>query len=225
MSTPAFKFRAFTSLLTFFSFLISFISGIILYFTPRGKIAHWTHWTFWGLDKDMWSALHINSSLIFFIIVVCHFVYNRKALFRYFNKQTNHAFEFKTELTIASVISLFIILGTLLNLEPFKTIIKWNNNIKLRWTVGTRVQLPIPHTEDLTVSEFCEQLSIPKSIFKQKMQQSGWSFNHYEETIKIIAQRNGISPAQLYDRINRTGRNRQEQSSGRRGNSNRSSRW
>lgn len=82
-----FKFRGFTSFLMFFSFLISLVSGIVLYFPPQGKIAHWTHWTFWGLDKEMWGFLHINSSLVFFVIAILHLYYNWKVLFCYAKKK------------------------------------------------------------------------------------------------------------------------------------------
>ena len=129
MPKTKFRFRGFTSLLMFFSFLISLISGIVLYFPPQGKIAHWTHWTFCGLDKEMWGALHINSSLIFFIIAVFHLYYNWKVIVRYVKKRAEMAFNLKYEFLFAVVISVYIIMATLLNIEPFKTVIKWNDDI------------------------------------------------------------------------------------------------
>ncbi|MCI0513567.1 DUF4405 domain-containing protein [candidate division KSB1 bacterium] len=198
---PKFKFRGFTSLLMFFSFLISLISGIVLYFPPQGKIANWTHWTFWGLEKEMWGALHINASLIVFLIVILHLYYNWKILFRYVKKKAELAFNLKLELFTAAALSLFIILATLYNLEPFRTIIKWNNDIKNYWVTQAQTQPPIPHAEDLTVTEFCEQLSIPLENFRQHMNQQGWKFNGSEDKIIEIAARNGISPAAIYNLV------------------------
>lgn len=196
---PKFKFRGFTSLLMFFSFLISLISGIILYFPPQGKIANWTHWTFWGLDKEMWGALHINSSLIVFIIFMLHLYYNWKVLFRYIKKKAALAFNLKLELFTAAALSLFIILATLYNIEPFRSIIKWNDDIKNYWAAQAQAQPPIPHAEDLTVTNFCEQLNIPLEKFEQQMNQQGWKFDSAKDKIIDIAQRNGVSAAKIYN--------------------------
>ncbi len=209
-----FKFRGFTSLLMFFSFLISLISGIVLYFPPQGKIAHWTHWTFWGLDKDMWGALHINSSLIFIIIAVLHLYYNWKVLWRYIKKKAELAFNLKLELFIAAVLSLFIILATLYNIEPFRTIIKWNNDIKNYWAAQAQAQPPIPHAEDFTVVEFCERLNIPIEKFQQQMNRQGWKFDRLEDKIKDISKRNGISPAEIHNLLKAPGKNMQGQEAG-----------
>jgi len=51
MAIINFRWRGFTTLLTAFSFIISLVSGIVLYFTPQGKIANWTYRTFLGLNK------------------------------------------------------------------------------------------------------------------------------------------------------------------------------
>ena len=167
-----FKFRGFYSLLMFFSFLISLISGIVLYFPPQGKIAHWTHWTFWGLDKDMWGALHINSSLLFFIIAILHLYYNWKVLWRYIKKKAELGLNLKVELLISVIISIFIIAATIYNIEPLRTIIKWNDDIKNYWASQVEAQPPIPHAEDFTVVEFCEQFDISLQNFKQRMKYS-----------------------------------------------------
>jgi len=209
-----FKFRGFTSLLMFFSFLISLISGIVLYFPPQGKIAHWTHWTFWGLDKDMWGALHINSSLIFFIIVILHLYYNWKVLWRYIKKKAELAFNLKFEFLISFIISIFIIVATIYNIEPFRTIIKWNNDIKNFWAAQAEAQPPIPHAEDFTVVEFCEQFDISLQDFQQRFNQQGLQFDSSEDKIKDIAEGNGISPAEIYNLVKAPDKSMQGQGAG-----------
>lgn len=205
-----FKFRGFTSFLLFFSFLISLISGIVLYFPPQGKIAHWTHWTFWGLDKEMWAALHINSSLVFFIIVGLHLYYNWKVLFRYAKQRAVKALNLKIELLTAVAFSLFIIFATIFRIEPFQSIIRWNDQIKTYWAAQAQAQPPIPHAEDLTVMEFCEQLNIPFESFQHTAREQGWEIDHSQEKIKDLAARHGISPSAIYNHLIKPPGNRQE---------------
>ncbi len=192
-----FRFRGFVSLLNTFSFIISLISGIVLYFTPQGKIAHWTNWTYWGLDKETWGALHINSSLIFFIIAVFHIYYNWRAITGYIYSRFKKAMNLKLELALALVFSLFIIWASVADIQPFATIIRWNTDIKDYWAYEAENQPPIPHAEEMTVTEFCKQINLDIERFEQSMQRHNWKFSP-EQTIKTIAQNNNISPADIY---------------------------
>jgi len=198
MAKATFKFRGFTSLLSTFSFLISLVSGIVLYFTPQGKIAHWVHWTFWGLDKETWSALHINSSLIFFIIIIFHIYYNWKLLIGYIKKRAQMAFNLKAETLTALLISLFVIVASLYNIQPFGTIIKWNEDIKDYWAAKADAEPPIPHAEAMTVTEFCEKLNIPIERFENRAKQYNWKVLSNDDTIKDIAKRSNIAPSEIY---------------------------
>ena len=46
-----FRTKGFVSLLLALTFLVASFSGVILYLTPRGRVANWTGWTMLGLDK------------------------------------------------------------------------------------------------------------------------------------------------------------------------------
>jgi len=198
MYQPKFRFRGFTALLTAFSFLISLVSGIILYFTPQGKIAHWSNWTFWGLDKDTWAALHINSSLIFFMMAFIHIYYNWTPLIGYIKKKAKMALNLKLELLVSLLLSFFMVLASLYDWQPFSSIIKWNTDIKDYWARNEAAQPPIPHAEEMSVTEFCQQMNIPVDVFQKKLAQNGWVVQDLNETLDQIARRNGISPAELY---------------------------
>lgn len=199
MANIKFRFRGFTTLFLFFSFLISLASGIVLYFVPQGKIARWIHWTFLGLDKEMWEAIHFNSSLVFFILAIFHISNNWNTLVRYIRKKTEMAFNLKYEFFTSLLFSIFIIWGTILNIQPFKAFIQWNDDIKDYWASSAESQPPIPHAEEMTVLEFCEQFKIPNDVFQKKLSQKGWAYLGANETIEDLAKRNGISPADIYD--------------------------
>jgi hypothetical protein len=192
-----FYFRGFVSLLTAFSFIISLISGIVLYFTPQGKIANWTHWTFWGLDKHTWGALHINSSLVFFLVVIFHIYYNWKIIVRYLKKRAQMAINLKVELVIVTLISIFMVVASLHGYQPFGKIIQWNEDIQNYWARRANDQPPIPHAEDFTVVEFTNRLNISMEHFKERMQKHNWQYQK-EQTIAQIAEKNEISPADIY---------------------------
>ena len=58
-----FHWRGFFSLLLFASFTLLAVSGIVLYFSPKGRVANWTGWTVLKLYKEEWSSVHIVLAL------------------------------------------------------------------------------------------------------------------------------------------------------------------
>lgn len=197
MAKVSFRIRGFITLLTASSFLISLVSGIILYFTPQGRVANWTHWTFWQLDKETWAAMHINSSLIFFLIIFFHIYNNWKTLTFYIRRKVSEVAGLKLELIVTLILSFFIVVASIYNLQPFGKIIQWNDDIKNYWANKASAEPPMPHAELLTVTEFSAKLNIPLETFQKKLSDKGWDFAE-NETILQIAERNQISPADLY---------------------------
>ncbi len=51
MEKKEFNGKGFVSLLTFGSFLIMTVTGLVLYFVPHGRVAYWVDWKLLGLTK------------------------------------------------------------------------------------------------------------------------------------------------------------------------------
>ena len=83
------------------------------------------------------------------------------------------ALHLKWELFTAFAFSCFILVATLYNREPFRTVIRWNNAIKEHWAAQAQAQPPIPHAEELTAVEYCEQLNLSMDFFQQAVQRRG----------------------------------------------------
>ncbi|MCC6028529.1 MAG: hypothetical protein DSO01_04770 [Archaeoglobi archaeon] len=62
---------------TIFGFL-SLITGLILYFWPRGPRAGWI--VLYGLDKQTWGEIHTYLSLISILAILIHLIVNRKSI-------------------------------------------------------------------------------------------------------------------------------------------------
>jgi len=56
LSRKGFNWRGFTSLLLAAGFLILAGSGLVLYASPRGRVANWTDWEVLGLTKHEWGG-------------------------------------------------------------------------------------------------------------------------------------------------------------------------
>jgi len=191
-----FRFRAFVSLLTAFSFIAIAITGIVLYITPPGRVANWTNWTFWGLSKEQWSALHICTSTLFLIVSLLHIWLNIKPLINYFINKAKDASSLRFEWIAALVVCGVVIGGSLKPFWPFRSLLDLNERIKLSWGQPQQAA-PIPHAELLTIAELAEQANIDVETILERLQ------NHNIEAIETdvfgdIAELQNMSPNELY---------------------------
>jgi hypothetical protein len=128
-----FSAKGFTSLLLACSFLVMGVSGILLYVTPRGRLANWTDWTLFGLGKEGWAAVHIMGSLLFLIVAAVHLTLNWTMFWGYVKKKAVAGLNLKREMALAAAITAAIVAGTLYGLPPFSTVVAWRHEIKDYW--------------------------------------------------------------------------------------------
>ena len=196
-----FNSRSLISLLTAFSFLIMSISGLVLFFVPPGRIAHWIDWRFLGLTKSHWGDLHITTSLLFILAGLWHIVNNWRALLNHFRDRASRALVIKRELVLAAVLTVFITVGTLTGLPPITAILDLNNWAKNAWVSGPQDEPVVSHAELLSLKNFAQKIGVDTDQAIQALTASGLRIGGSEEKLGDIAKLNAVSPAELYRRL------------------------
>ena len=135
-----FKWRGMFTFLVVLALVVDAVSGIILYITPPGRIAHWGNWTLWGLNKGGWQAIHTVFSLLLLLVIVGHLYFNWRVLVHFFWSKIQNALNLKWELAVATVIILIVFMGTLWNVQPFKSVMTLGRDLKLSWAEGSGFQ-------------------------------------------------------------------------------------
>ena len=167
-----FRFRAFVSLLTAFSFVALAITGVVLYITPPGRVANWTNWTFWGLSKHQWGALHICLSTLFLIISLLHIWLNFKPLMNYFASKAKAASTLRLEWILAVAVCGIVCIGALRPFIPFSSLLSLNERIKFSWE-EPKQRAPVPHAELLTIDELAKKSDIETDTIIQNLKAGG----------------------------------------------------
>jgi hypothetical protein len=195
-----FSTRAFTSLLLTCTFVVTGLSGVMLYLSPRGRVANWTDWTLAGLGKEQWSALHVNSCLLFLLVTGLHLVLNWKPFWGYLKKRASFGINRKGELALALVLAVGIVAGTLYGLPPFSTIVAWQDEIKDYWEVRS-APAPVPHSEELTLAEFAGQINLSTEEVSEALRTEGYEFEDPTITMAQLADRQGVPPSIVFAAI------------------------
>jgi hypothetical protein len=200
----AFKFRAMTTFLVTISFIVDTLSGIILYFAPPGRIAHWTDWTFWGLDKEEWVAIHTIFGYLLLIIVGLHLYYNWKTFMNFIWDKVRRALNLRWELFAGTLISLGVFLGTLWNLPPFSTTMDLGEKAKNSWE-ESKITPPVPHAEQMSLKEFSTRILVPADQILSALRSKGYKVKDVQQTLAEIAEENDISPNRLFEAMKTEG--------------------
>lgn len=190
--------RKIISLTTFFSFVMLFITSIILYITPHGRVAYWSDWQLWGLSKTQWGALHTNLGVLFIVASVWHLVLNWSAIVTYIVRSKRAMCSSATIWSL--VITVVVCVGTLANVMPFNSVQLLGERIKDRASV-IYGEPPYGHAELSPLKVLVRHTGLDMDSVVEKLKAGQIQFDSPDQSVLEIAKRNKMSPQQLFKLI------------------------
>ena len=200
-----FRIKVFVSFTLALSFVMSSVSGVLLYLRPEGSLAAWTGWSILGLDKKQWEGMHSVSVLIFLLSSIFHIVYNWKVFVSYFrNKKKGRIFAdfFSSvrEFSAAVLLVGIIFSGFLTGWSPFQ----WITNLRSEFKDGfpsVAVQPPAPDADKMTMAEISALLGVQKDRFLDAVFRSGIRMEGLEQTLTDVSLKNNLTPEEIFSRL------------------------
>ena len=189
--------RRIVSLTAFLSFLVTFLTSIILYIVPEGRVAYWADWRLWGLSKEQWGAIHINVGFLFLLALLLHIYYNWKPIVTYLKNKAKQVSIFTKEFNAALVLTALFVFGTYFGIPPFSTIIHFGKSFKDA-AAEKYGEPPYGHAELSSVKTFAKQVNIDLEKGMLLLRQAGYRVDSDAWTLKEIAEQSGVSPQQVF---------------------------
>lgn len=194
-----FYWRSYVSFGLFLSFLVITISGIVLYVAPPGRIARWTSWQMFWLDRGQWEDLHTLFSYLFIIFGVFHlFLFNWKLFFSYIKSRLSSGINRKREMVLALITFLIVFVLTIVKTPPIYSVMDLGNSISATWAQKYGSP-PVPHTEEMTLTEISRDLlGADPSEVASYLQSEGYTVKDANKLFENIARENGIASSELF---------------------------
>jgi hypothetical protein len=189
--------RSFVSVLLMFSSGILVLTGIILFITPPGRVAHWTGWRMLGLNKEQWGAVHICFSICVIIASILHIYLNFKPLMNYFKNRVTKKFSFRIDWFAAAVLCIAIFAGAVAAIPPFSSIMTINKDIKFSWEKPTE-KAPIPHAETLTLVDLAKKADLDLDSMIANLKKAEMGPAKPETVLKQLAKKYKMTPMQVF---------------------------
>lgn len=194
------KFRKYISLFLFYTLLIGLVSGVILYIAPHGKVATYLNWTIIGLDKHQWADLHTVFGLIMLLAGFIHLYFNWRPFVGYIKSKASSLIS--KQFFITSLLTIFVIVGTLYKVPPFGTIIDAGEYFKKSWESeikkDPKASAQIRGYGRMSLKEVQESLKLSdtqmsKILIIHKIE------NNMDQKIRDIASQKNLSPYKVYE--------------------------
>ena len=189
--------RKITSLTAFLSFFALVTTGVVLYIVPHGRVAYWTNWHLWGLTKTQWGNIHINLGLLFLIGIGLHSYYNWKAILSYLKNKAKQIKVFTREFNIALVFLIVFVIGTYMEVVPFKWILEINGSLKNAATQKYG-EPPYGHAELSSLKVFAKKMGFDLTEAMTRLSKANISVEDEKQTLQEISKQNHLSPKQVY---------------------------
>ncbi|NNF98402.1 MAG: DUF4405 domain-containing protein [Desulfobacteraceae bacterium] len=191
------KIRKITSLTALVSFLLLITTSFILYVVPAGRVAYWANWKLLALTKEHWTDVHINLGFLFLISIGLHIYYNWKPIVSYLKNKTRQVKVFTPDFNAAVIISIAVVIGTLVGVPPFSTVIGIGASIK-QTAADKYGEPPYGHAEMSNLKSFATRMGMDLGESMNKLKAGGIKFDNDMQTLSQIAEQNDISPQQVY---------------------------
>jgi hypothetical protein len=203
VESGAFRVRSFFTLLLFLSALVAALSGIALYLRPEGSLARWVGWTWLGLDKQHWEAVHTVFVLLSLIAALVHLWYNWKPLASYIRSKASLILpsgkrmplirEFLAALALTST----LLYAAVAQWQPLALLIDLRTQIK-DGDYAMSAPPPAADTDRMSFSDLCKTLGISEQSALEKARAHGIGIDDVSLTVGTLALRHSLSPEALY---------------------------
>ncbi len=189
--------RKITSLTALVSFVLEMLTSVILYIDPPGRVAYWSDWQLWGLNKTQWGSMHVNLGVLFLIAICLHIYYNWSPIVAYLKNKAAERRIFTGDFSVALVLSLVFILGTYWELPPFSTIIQIGDQIK-EAAAKKYGEPPYGHAELSSLATFSKKMELNLDSSLTRLAAAKIRVTDPSQSILDIARTNNLNPKAVY---------------------------
>lgn len=197
----AFRPRGLVAFAVFGGFSVMTVTGLILFITPPGRIAYWTNWALFGLEKEGWTAVHIVFSLLFVLAGLTHLFFNWKPFKHYLVAKLAGHMRFRAEAAVAAAAVGVVLAGTLLAWPPISWITDLNESLKGAWAEAGWAEPPFGHAEDVSLKVLGIRTGLEPRAMLEALRDAGYTVEQPGQKVAHIAEANDVSPALLWAAI------------------------
>ncbi len=195
-----FSLRATVSLTLLSTFLILVASGAILFLSPRGQVARWSAWQVWGISREEWTRIHLNSAGMMLLLSVFHLLLNWRLLSSYLQRAVRLSLPGKAELLIAVGLAGLCFIGSARLWPGFQLLPKWRDQLRSQWE-SRLFAPPVAHLEEWSLGKLAAAAGVDPQELVAAGKELGATELSDQSTLADLASQTGQSPREVFDQL------------------------
>jgi hypothetical protein len=192
--------RAIVSLSLLAMFLVLAGSGSVLFLSPKGQVARWTAWQVWGINREQWSQIHINSAGLILLLNLLHLGLNWRPLYGYVRRAVSWSFHGKPELLLATVLGGLCLVGSVRLWPGFQMLPQWRDRLRASWETHL-IAPPVAHLEEWSLQELAAAAGIDPERLSAAAEELGAKELSLQSTLGDLGSQLRLSPNQVFEQL------------------------
>ena len=116
----------------------------------------------------------------------------------YLTRKVSSSFKYKKEFTLASLLTIFLLAGSIYQVPPLNYVIDFSGYLKQTWVSSKEYEPPFGHAEDVSLKVLAKKTDIELQPAVAALKAQGILFNSDEEKVKDIAKGNNSTPMDIF---------------------------
>lgn len=194
--------RPLASLTLVLSGIVVIMTSIILLIGPPTHVAQFSDWRLAGLAKCQWNAVHVMTGLLFLAVSILHVFLNWKAMLGYLKFSGWRYGRLAAPVFLSLLITTYVVLGALIGLPPMRQIIHGLRVTKIEYVRLYGVP-PYGPAEKTSIRNLSGYMGWDLGKCVENMKKNGLKVGSVDQSIREIAENNGIPVGMVLERMRR----------------------
>ncbi|WP_043646300.1 hypothetical protein [Fundidesulfovibrio putealis] len=177
-------------------------SSLALFAGPSTEVALWSDWSFLGLSRPRWEALHYGMGLLLTLSGLISLFTGASRMMALPTGDAEDRYGAQTAKAWLTAIVIFVVLllASVLMLPPGGTLVHMASGLK-SWHAKSFGEPPLAGAASMTPTELAKRLSLDPAKALTNLAAHNVKLSSPDATITEIARQNGLAPAAVYETL------------------------
>ncbi|MFP5223912.1 MAG: hypothetical protein ACLGSA_16600 [Acidobacteriota bacterium] len=177
-------------------------SSLALFAGPSTEVALWSDWSFLGLSRPRWEAMHYGMGLLLTLSGLVSLLTGASRMMALPQGDAEDRYGAKTAKVWLTAIVIFVVLllASVLMLPPGGTLVHMASGLK-SWHAKSFGEPPLAGAASMSPTELAKRLSLDPAKALTNLAAHNVKLSSPDATITEIARQNGLAPAAVYETL------------------------
>lgn len=177
-------------------------SSLALFAGPSTEVALWSDWSFLGLSRPRWEALHYGMGLLLTLSGLISLFTGASRMMALPQGDAENRYGAQTAKAWLTSIVIFVVLllASVLMLPPGGTLVHMASGLK-SWHAKSFGEPPLAGAASMSPTELAKRLSLDPAKALTNLAAHNVKLSSPDATITEIARQNGLAPAAVYETL------------------------